>query len=1287
MSSMQTLLAYLPLDRRQAIAAGSELSRQTHGSALWADLSGFTALAETLTNTLGSRHGAEELALHLNRFYDALIAPVDAYGGSVVGFSGDAITCWFDADNGQRAVAAGQTMQIAMQPFISLQPGSGESISVGVKIAIASGSVRRLQVGDPAIQTFDTLAGTTMERLFAIGHLAATGELLLDEPTETQLREIVKISQWRTNPETGQRAAVLNSLNIPIEPAPQTSTSSDLNEAHVRHWLLPSVFVHLQNGQGEFLTELRPATALFMRFDGLNYDQDEQVGDKLDAIICWVQQVLLEYDGTLLQLTLGDKGSYLYAAFGAPTAHEDDITRAVAAALQLRLLPTQINSIDSIRIGLSQGIMRTGAYGSTTRRTYGVLGDEVNLAARLMEHAAPNEILSSEAIWQAAPNFHWQILPALKVKGKRDAFIPAALIGRLEENMLHLPQAAPTLPMIGRHTELALMIEKLELARRGHGQIVSIIGEAGMGKSRLLAEALQHANGLTQYGGECQSYGTQNSYLVWQSIWRAFFGIHPTSSPAEQIGTLEKALAEINPDYALRLPLLGVALNLSIPDNELTRIMDAQSRKMSRETLLTDCIRAWAGQKPLILILEDVHWIDPLSRDLLIMIGQVIKDLPVLILLACRPPKESISDLLNLKHATEIHLTELTNIETEQLITARLIHFGLENAASSQALTERVSARTQGNPFYTEELLNYLHERGLDPRLDSSWAQTDLPESLHSLILSRIDQLSERQQITIKAASIIGRLFQAAWLYGYYPPLGGAAQVSADLELLNRMDFTVKETPEPHLAYLFKHVITQEVAYESLAYATRAGLHEQFASYLELVAGSDVRQFLDLLAYHYERSPNLPKKLEYLFKAGDAAEAAFANETAISYYLGALETLTHLPVTDENQRTKADITFKLVSVSFSAHNPQQNLARLTEIETMLKELSGPDGLPGSDKLRLARTHYWMGRSHYLSSNTPAAIGYYKQVLAVAQELNDPELLAIPSGVIGHALTLQGRCNQAEQLLWQAIEPLAKTNNWLEWLRTVGFLGMVLTSRGDRTAGSLQGQRALDQAEKIKNPVGLTLMRIFYGMIHIFAGDLTMALEKLQIVMETTELSSGPIYGHLVYNLLGWTHSRLGNYQTALENFAKAKPFAQVLGGRLILADVFAAAEAEAFATNGRYEEAITLAQTAITISLAGSGIIGQGIAERALATALSHSIIPARRDDAETHLAASLQCLEAGDNRLEAARTQVAWGIISRDRGNISAAREHFEKAAAQFEYSGMVHELAQVQDLVSTLT
>jgi tetratricopeptide (TPR) repeat protein len=221
-------------------------------------------------------------------------------------------------------------------------------------------------------------------------------------------------------------------------------------------------------------------------------------------------------------------------------------------------------------------------------------------------------------------------------------------------------------------------------------------------------------------------------------------------------------------------------------------------------------------------------------------------------------------------------------------------------------LIQRVVLQADGNPFYAEEILNYLHDRDIDLHEDLAIETLDVPTSLQSLILSRIDQLMTRQQLTLKVASIIGRLFRFDHLHGYYPELGSTESLRSDLDFLARIDLTPLETPEPELTYLFRHIITQEVAYTTLPAATRAILHEHYAGYLEERSKSDISPFLDLLAYHYERSGNLPKKLEYLHRAADAAVAHFSNEDAIQYYRRALTIL------ENTRRQESDLDLSAV---------------------------------------------------------------------------------------------------------------------------------------------------------------------------------------------------------------------------------------------------------------------------------------------------------------------------------------------------------------------------------------
>lgn len=899
---VETPSAYIPMDRRQALVRNETLPDRTVGAALFADISGFTPLTAALLQAYGPKRGPEELTRQLNLIYDALVAEAHRFGGSVIAFSGDAITCWFDGDDGLRAVACGLAMQTAMGQFAALQIPKAGTIALAMKAAVATGPVRRFKIGDPQVHYIDVLAGATLDRMAAAEHHAEKGEVVISPEVVAAIGNRVEMADWRE--EEGQRYGVVARLRQNLK-AQESDTflslaaiDEALSEEQTRPWLLPPVYERLRAGKGDFLAELRPAVALFLSFSGIDYDSDEAAGQKLDAYIQWVQNILIRYEGYLLQLTIGDKGSYLYSAFGAPVAHEDDAVRAVSAALELRNLPPTLAYIQEVRIGISQGQMRTGAYGGSRRRTYGVLGDEVNMAARLMQAAKPGQILVKDTTWLATGNtFNGENLPPFKVKGKIEPVNAYSVSGISAQQSIHLQEPAYALPMVGRETELKLIEEKLEQMLAGHGQVVAIVAEAGMGKSRLVAEVIRLAaeRRLVGYGGECQSYGTNVSYLVWQPIWRSFFNLDPAWELEEQVRELESQLELIDPGLTQRLPLLGSVLNLSIPDNELTKTFDAKLRKTSLESLLVDCLRASAKIAPLLLVLEDCHWLDPLSHDLLEVIGRAIVDLPVLIIMAYRPLQlERLKEarLEKLPYFAEIHLTDFTPQEAELLIGLKLKQFFGDQDQAPAALVERITERAQGNPFYIEELLNYLQDQHFNPNDIEALDQLDLPTSLHSLILSRIDQLTEHQKSTIKVASVIGRLFEASWLWGMYPDLGNPEQIKKDLEALSRVDLAPMDKPEPELTYIFKHIVTQEVAYESLPYATRARLHEQLGNYIERAYSSRLDRFVNLLAFHYDRSENESKKREYLRRAGEIAQKEYNNEAAIDYYQRVLALLS-----------------------------------------------------------------------------------------------------------------------------------------------------------------------------------------------------------------------------------------------------------------------------------------------------------------------------------------------------------------------------------------------------------
>ncbi len=885
---MELFAAYIPRDRYDALAHRANLPDRTHGAALFADVSGFTQLTEGLSRALGPRRGVEELTIHLNRVYEAILKEVHAFGGSAIAFAGDAITCWFDGDDGQKATTSALAMQAAMSTLAEVPLPSGDRVTLAMKAGAASGPARRFAVGDPDIQLIDVMAGQTLVRMAAAANAARKGEVVLDSATAERMDNEIDVASWRAEENSGKRFAVVRALRSPALRAPWPAATS-LEDAVIRPWLIQTVHDRLKTGHGEFLTELRPAIALFLKFEGIDYDADDAAEAKLNAFVRRVQSALARYEGFLIDVSIGDKGSYLYCTFGAPLAHENDPWRALAVALELRNSPGNMAFIQKVRIGISRGTMRTGAYGGTERRTYGVLGDDVNLAARLMEHATPGQVLVSGRVQSAAPDaFSWAALPAIRAKGKQDSIPVFALLGASVQPALRLLEPSYALPMVGRVAELALIGTRLDLAFSGHGQVVGITAEAGMGKSRLVAEVIRLANDrqLAGYGGQCQSYGTNTSYLAWWSIWQSFFNLAPEALTAIQIKSIEDQLAQIDPALVARLPLLGAVLNLPIADNEVTRAFDAKLRKASLEALLVDCLRHRAARTPLFLVLEDCHWIDPLSHDLLDVIARTIVGLPVLLVIAYRPADAIPSGQLSLRqlpHFTEVALAYFTQAEAERLIALKLAQLSGLDAAPPRVLVERLVARAEGNPFYVEELLNYLQDQRIDPLDTRSVEQLELPTSLYSLILSRIDRLTESQKTTLKVASVIGRMFHPATVWSVHTQLD-EPQVKADLEVLKKIDLTPLDKPEPELTYIFKHIVTQEVSYESLSFATRARLHEAIGLFIERRHADALERQVDLLAFHFDRSPNVAKKREYLLKAGEAAQTRYANSAAINYY-------------------------------------------------------------------------------------------------------------------------------------------------------------------------------------------------------------------------------------------------------------------------------------------------------------------------------------------------------------------------------------------------------------------
>ena len=914
----EPLEVYIPMDRRQALARREVLPDRTDGAALVADISGFTALTEALIQELGPRHGIDELSRQLNLIYEGLISQLHRLGGSVIAFSGDAILCWFNGDDGLRAVTCALAMQRVISEFAAIQTPAGTVISLAIKVAVTAGPARRFLVGDPQIQYIDVLAGGTLDRLDLAEDQARQGEVIVGPEVVARIGPACKIAAWRQAAGTDQRFALIAGLKAEAAPAPwpplvTADNRPILTENQTRPWLLPPVYERIKAGQGSFLAELRPAVALFLRFGGLDYDRDDQAGQRLDAYVRWVQNILAYYEGNLIQLVTGDKGSYLYAAVGAPVAHGDDAARAVAAALRLQETPPGLGFITGVQIGLSQGRMRTGAYGSTTQRTFGVLGDEVNVAARLMSQARPGQLLVSKKVADtAARNYYFNSLGAVEVKGKQDP-IPVFGVSTPRSPALHaspqdgdraeiLRRLEQARQFVGRAKERLFLADQLQALVHSHVSGTTIIeGEAGIGKSHLVTDLLEQAQtlGITCLLGAGNPTEHSTAYHAWRPIFRQLFNLDGRSSQ-DTFARLTSVLSALpgSPELLRLLPLLNAVLPSGLLENDLTRQMTGQVRADNTRDLLLHLLQAALDKSPTLLIMEDAHWLDSASWALARLVSQRLQ--PLLLVFATRPPADPLpleyTQFIRAAGSKRLLLQELSPQETVRLIGQCL---GVNRVPETVA--KLIYTRTEGHPFFSKELAYTLRDAELISVVDGECQTVPdlerldnaiLPDTIEGVVTTRIDRLNYPQQLTLKIASVIGLTFLYRLLHDVHPITADRQFLPDYLEKLEKLNITHKEAPDPDLAYTFQHVIIREVAYNLMPFDQRRELHQAVARWLEQTYAGDLASFYPLLAHHWRLAADgqptaeatVARAIDCLEKAGEQALNSYANREAARFF-------------------------------------------------------------------------------------------------------------------------------------------------------------------------------------------------------------------------------------------------------------------------------------------------------------------------------------------------------------------------------------------------------------------
>ncbi len=1120
--------SYLPPYLSQELLAApqrSPIGIETRFQAvtLFADVSGFTAISEALGHS--GKNGAEELTTILNGYFGPMISLIHHYGGMVAKFGGDAMTVVFPCSEGQmekaarRAVACALEMQERMSNYAAI-PTSVGTFGLAMKAGLACGTLFRTVVGDAALRLEHILAGEPLDLCAEAEHHATRGEVVIH-------KEVATLAKKLTLREQRDDFFLVAPQSIHISPAPLDLLPEppEILRPVLAAFMHPSIASRLAQEQVTFINEHRKVTTIFLRFDGFDYNTDPLIGARLQAYFANLINIVARYDGYLNKIDMGDKGSKAIILFGAPITHEDDAERALRCALDIRALPQA-----DVHIGINTGYAFCGQVGSALRQEYTVMGDAVNLAARLMQAAQANQILVSESTRESATHgsFHWDEEKNIQVKGKSAPVSVAALLERVASRQLHLQEPHYHLPMVGRQAELKIVRNRLNRVLLRQGQIIGITAEAGMGKSRLGAEIIKMAQtrGLTAYGGECLSHGTSTPYLVWQPLLRNFFDIPSNEPPQAQIKNLQARLRVLSPNLAVRAPLLGNILGISIPENEVTASMNPKLRKTALENLVVECFRTQSTETPLLLVLEDTHWIDPLSNELLEAVGRNIADIPVMLLTLYRPAEryQVQPAIKRFAHFTEIALQEFTPQEAAQLINLKLgqISGEQDNLEVPGWLVTRITERAQGNPFYIDEIINLMRDQKVDFHNPQMLETLELPDSLHSLVLSRIDQLNEAAKTTLKVASVIGRAFRAFWLWGIYPKVGAPSQVIQQLEELHRLDITPLDKPAPELEYLFKHIVTREVAYESLAHATRKMLHGQAGHFIEHTYPQEINRFLDLLAYHYGKSENAEKQRLYFRKAGEAAMAAYANQAAIDYY----QRLA--PLVEDEERL--DVLLQLANIYQHIGNWKQAEALAEEAHALAQTCQ--------QETYQVRARHLKGKILMLRGEYAQATDLYQDALTAYRRLdylsNEAEAL-LDLGIVYWS---QSDYQNALRYFEQA-ETIARQHN-LEsvLLRALGNRGLVEFNLGQLDEALRDAEEGYHTAMHLNDRFRASALLGNIANIYLNQGLYSLALEKYSQSLQTA-LEIGDRQGVSIgIGNMGNVYLRYGMYTQALACFTK-----------------------------------------------------------------------------------------------------------------------------------------------------
>jgi len=1013
----------------------------------------------------------------------------------------------------------------------------------------------------------------------------------------------------------------------------------------------------------------------------------EEVHQIMDGCFKILMDEIHKYEGTINQFT----GDGVMALFGAPVAHEDHAQRTCHAALSIQQaigdysekVNKDCGTDFQMRIGINSGPVIVGSIGDDLRMDYTAVGDTTNLASRMERMARPGTIcVSSNTQKLTRDFFEFTSLGKVEVKGKEDPQEAFELIKTGEvETRIGASVAKGLTRFVGRKNSMAALMEAFDNVKSGSGQVVGLVGEAGVGKSRLLLEMRNMLpQGEYRYlEGRCLHYGGSMIYLPILDILRSYFEIKDGDREFIVKKKMEEKIIDLDEKLKGVLPPFQELLSLNVDDEAFIKLEPKEKRERAFEAIRNLLIRV-SQEKPLILAVEDLHWIDKTSEEFLGYLIGWLANTPILLILLYRP--EYTHQWGSKSYYTKVGMDQLGTPSSTELVQAIL-----EEGQVAPELKQLILNRAAGNPLFMEEFTHTLLENGSIEKKDNKYvlsrkaADIEVPDTIQGIIAARMDRLEDNLKRTMQVASVIGRDFAFRILQTI---TGMKEELKSHLINLQGLEFIYEKRLFPELEYIFKHILTQEVAYNSLLIKRRKEIHENIGKAIETIYTERLVEFYEMLAYHYSKGENFEKAANYLKLSGIKSVGKHSPSEAFHYYQEALKVLKQLPESVENKKSQIEVCLLSYVPSVTLGWPEDSLRMLQEAEQLSKEID--------DERSLAHSYGMICIFYWSRGESFQAIKYGEEGFEIAKRAQDISVMAPIAIDLCHAYEGPGLLFKVINIAPDVLHLLEEKEKYFDFFfRAIAvypslctFYGCALGALGNFEKGEVFCEKGLHTAAQIGELRTLAYNEFYNGWFYSLKGDGKLTVDHLQNCIKYSEEAKWYFLIGPAISGLGSGHYLLGDLENARKNIEKGMKIMQDFGARLLLSLHYYLLSISLFDL-GEYEKALGSIEEALILAQKNNEKGMEGVSRIWLGRILGKTN-PTQFDKAEEAILKGINISE--ELRLKPYYSQgyLYIGELYADIGQKESAHENLKKAEWMFKDMGMDYWLAKTQEVLEKL-